>query len=51
MSVLLGPALGEDEGPPDGTTLGVELKGKVVRCSDGATEGCAANLLNREADR
>ena len=51
MSVLLGPALGKDEGPPDGTTLGMELEGEVVRCSDGAAKGCAANLVNREVDR
>ena len=51
MSLLLGTALGEDEGPPDGTTLGVELEGEFVRCSDGAAEGCAANLVNQEVDR
>ena len=51
MSVLLGPALGKNEGPTDGTTLGVELKGEVVRCSDGAAEECAANLVNREVER
>ena len=48
--------------PPDGSKLGVTLevllgwslgkpKGEVVRCSDGVTEGCAANLVNREVDR
>ena len=51
MNVFLGPALGEVEGPPDGTTLGVELEGEFVRCSDGAAEGCVATLVNREVDR
>ena len=51
MSVLLGPALGEDEGPADVTTLGVELEGEVVRCSDCAAKGCVANWVKREMDR